>query len=309
MTMKPDLSVRFAGMGLQNPVMPAAGTFEPEETCVNLVQPQKLGAVVSKTITLKKRDGNDQPRILEVPGGLINRIGLQNPGVVSFAEEKISLFAEIGVPVIVSIAGESIDEFCEIALCLERRASALISALELNVSCPNVRDGTIFGTNTRLLLDLVRSLRMEIGIDFPLIVKLTPNVDNIARIAKVAEVAGANALSLINTVKASAYIPRGPHAGQWIDGGLSGPVIKPIALRMVREVAKVVDLPLIAMGGISNTEDALEFLRIKNVQAVAVGTSSFREPLTMTRIIEGIRKYLLEKKYASIAEFKKREQV
>lgn len=306
--MKIDLSVRFAGISLQNPVVNAAGTFEPEEACVNLYQAQKLGAVVSKTITLKERSGNDQPRTLEVPCGLINRIGLQNPGMVNFVEEKISLFTKIGVPLIVSIAGESIDEFCEIALYLEERASAFISALELNVSCPNVRDGTIFGTNTRLLIDLVRSIRMEI--DFPLIVKLTPNVDNIARIAKVAEVAGANTLSLINTVKASDYIPEDRiDGGQWIDGGLSGPVIKHIALRMVREVANVVDLPLIAMGGISDTEDALKFLRIKNVWAIAVGTASFREPLTMVRIVEGIKRYLAEKKYASIAEFKRKEQI
>jgi len=306
--MKTDLSVRFAGIYLKNPVMNAAGTFEPEESCVNLYQAQKLGAVVSKTITLKKRDGNEQPRILEVPGGLINRIGLQNPGVVNFVEEKISLFAKIGVPLIVSVAGQSIDEFCEIALYLEERASAFISALELNVSCPNVRDGTIFGTNTRLLIDLIRSLKMEVG--FPLIIKLTPNVDNIARIAKVAEVAGADALSLINTVKASDYIPKDRiDGGQWIDGGLSGPVIKHIALRMVREVAKAVDLPLIAMGGISNTEDALKFLRIKNVQCIAVGTATFREPRTMVKIIEGLGKYFEEKGYANWEEFRRKEQV
>ena len=306
--MKTDISVRFAGIWMQNPVIPAAGTFEPEKTCVNLVQPQKLGAVVPKTTTLKEKSGNDQPRILEVPGGLINRIGLQNSGVANFVEEKISLFTKIGVPLIVSIAGESIDEFCEIALYLEERAGAFISALELNVSCPNVRDGTIFGTNTRLLIDLIRSLKREIVL--PLIIKLTPNVDNVGRIAKVAEVAGANALSLINTVKASAYIPKDRiDGGQWIDGGLSGPVIKHIALRMVREVSKVVDLPLIAMGGISNSRDALEFLRIKNVQCISVGTASFRDPLTMVRIIEGIRDYLTEKKYSNIAEFKKKEQV
>jgi len=306
--MKTDLSVRFAGISLQNPVMNCAGTFEPESSCIDLMQADKLGAVVSKTVTLKERSGNDQPRILEVPGGLINRIGLQNPGVANFVEEKIFLFAKIGVPVIVSIAGESIDEFCQVASTLQEKRGEHICALEVNVSCPNVRDGTIFGTNTRLLIDLIRSLKMEVGL--PLIIKLTPNVDNIAGIAKVAEVAGANALSLINTVRASGYIPKDRiDGGQWIDGGLSGPVIKHIALRMVREVAKAVDLPLIAMGGISDTEDALEFLRIKNVMAVAVGTATFRDPLTMVGIVEGIKNYLDEKKYTSIAEFKRKEQV
>ncbi len=306
--MKTDLSVRFAGIWMQNPVMNAAGTFELNEASKELTKPHRLGAIVSKSINLAGKSGNPQPRLCEVAGGIINNIGLQNDGVINFVEEKIFEFVKIGVPLIVSFFGESIREYLKVAKILQEKAEAYIAGLEANVSCPNVRGGMIFGSNAKLLLKLVKAVKSEVRL--PLFVKLTPNVTDIGLMAKAAEDGGANAISLINTVRASDYIPKDRiDGGQWIDGGLSGPAIRHIALRMVREVAKVVDLPLIAMGGISDAEDALKFLRIKNVQAVAVGTASFPEPLARVRIIEGIRRYLAEKEYASIAEFKEKEKV
>lgn len=303
--MKPDLSVEIAGIRMKNPVMNAAGTFEPEENCISLVRPQKLGAVVSKTVTPLPRDGNPQPRIFEVESGMINRIGLQNPGVERFIEAKLPQFQEMGVPLIVNIAGESIGEFCQVAAILQKKAGDHICAFEANVSCPNVRDGLIFGSDPKLLFRLVESLKANTSL--PLIIKLTPNVTDIGIIARAAQDGGANAISLINTVKASAFILRGPHAGRWIEGGLSGPAIKHIALQKVREVSKTVELPLIAMGGICSTEDALDFLRIKNVQAVAVGTATFRDPMTMIKIVKGLTEYFKEKGYANLEELKVRE--
>jgi len=305
--MKVDLSTKIAGIWLKNPVMNAAGTFEPNEMSRNLIRPEKLGANVTKTITLNKRNGNDQPRIFEVRGGLINRIGLQNAGVENFVEDRIFMFVNHSTPIIVSIAGESIDEFCEVALILQKKASRLIAGLELNVSCPNVSDGTVFGSDPQLIYNLVRSLKLEI--DFPIIVKLTPNVTNICAIAKAVQDARADAISLINTIKAAAHIPNGPNTGQWIRGGLSGPAIKHVALEKALEVSRAVSLPLIAMGGISSVQDALDFLRVQNVKAVAVGTATFLQPDTMVKIIEGLRQYFKEKDYSSFDEFQAEEEV
>lgn len=303
--MKPNLSVEIAGMILGNPVMNCAGTFEPEEICKDLMHPERLGAVVSKTITFNKRDGNEQPRIFEVNDGIINRIGLQNPGVENFVKEKIFEFVKLGVPLIVSFGGESIKEYFKVATILQEEAGDFITALEANVSCPNVKDGMAFGCEPEFLYELVSKLKAEISL--PLIVKLTPNVTDIGLIAKAAQQGGVDAISLINTVRSRAYIHNGPDAGKWIEGGLSGPTIKPIALQKVYEVSKAISLPLIAMGGISNTQDALDFLRIENVWCVAVGTASFREPLTMIKIINGLNEYFVEKGYANWKEFRRKE--
>ena len=302
--MKPDLSVEIAGIRMQNPVMNAAGTFDPE-AYRDLVEADKLGAYVTKSITLNPREGNPQPRIYEVIGGIINCIGLQNVGVEKLIKEKLPAFRRLTIPIIVNIAGESVEEYAQTAIILEERAKEWIQGLEINVSCPNVKKGLIFGRDPDLLFELVRTLKLEV--DLSLIIKLTPNVD-ISLVAKAAVSAGADALSLINTVKAAAYIPRGLHTGQWIEGGLSGPAIKPIALMKVREVAKAVDVPIIAMGGISNTEDALEFFR-SGASAIAVGTATFRDPLTMQKIIDGLYQYMAEKNYANIAELKQKEGI
>lgn len=302
--MKPGLSVEIARIRLQNPVINAAGTFDPE--CYEgLIDVNKLGAYVQKSITLNPREGNLQPRTLEVSAGMINRIGLQNVGVIEFTEKKLPLFFKLTIPLIVSVAGESIENCLKTAIILEEKSRGMITALEINVSCPNIKDGLIFGSDANLLFNLISTLKSKITL--PLIVKLTPNVTDIGSMAKAAVSAGADILSLINTVKASAFIERGPHAGQWIEGGLSGICIKPIALYMVRQVSKVVDVPIIAMGGIYNTNDALEFLKIKNVWAIAVGTATFRDPLAMIKIIKGLSQYLIEKGYANLSEFKKKE--
>ncbi len=304
-----DLSVKIAGIIMQNPVMNAAGTLDIEPLGVkDLVQTDKLGAYVQKSITLKPREGNNQPRTYEVEGGMINRIGLQNVGVVAFIRNKlpvIHMSKPINVPLIVSVAGESVESYLWTSIILETKSRGMISALEINISCPNVENGMAFGTDPDLTYELVGNLKARIRL--PLIVKLTPNVENIGLIAEAAVAAGADALSLINTVKEKAFIERGPNAGQWIEGGLSGPVIKPTALAKVREVSKAVDIPIIAMGGICNTADALEFLRIKNVWAIAVGTATFIDPTTMVKIVEGLGEYFMEKGYANMREFNARE--
>lgn len=302
--MKSNLSVEMAGVKMQNPVMNAAGTLDLEPPGVKeLVQIEKMGAFLQKSITLRPREGNPQPRIYEVVGGVINRIGLQNVGVGDFVRSKLPIIhisKPINVPLIVSVAGESIQDYLWTSTILEAKSRERIAALEINVSCPNTGNGLIFGFDAELLWELVMTLKSRIGL--PLFVKLTPNVDNIGLMAEAAVSGGADALSLINTVRA-AYIER----GQWIEGGLSGPAIKPIALSMVRQVAKAVDVPIIAMGGICDVGDALDFLRIKNVWAVAVGTASFRDPLAIVKIVEGLNQYLKEKGYADIADFKEKE--
>lgn len=315
--MKPDLSVEIARIIMQNPVMNAAGTLDLEPPGVKeLVQIEKFGAFAQKSITLNPREGNPQPRIYETPAGMINRIGLQNVGVWKFVEEKLAIiyhFLPSRVPLIVSIAGESIEEYLEVALILEEKSSGRIDALEVNVSCPNVRDGLIFGSSPNLLFKLVKGLKSKVT-TLPLIVKLTPNVTDIGLIAEAAVSAGADVISLINTVKAKARIRgyweegklKGLHAGQWIEGGLSGPAIRPIALKKVEEVAKVVDIPIIGMGGICDVEDALDFFRI-GVSAIAVGTATFRDPTAIVKIIGDLEQYLQEKGYKNLAELKAKE--
>ena len=299
-----DLSVNIAGIRMRNPVMNAAGTYDPE--CYkDLIDVTKLGAYVQKSITLNPREGNPQPRSYEVVAGMINRIGLQNVGVEKFVKEKLPTLRTLTIPLIVSVAGESIEEYCQTSIFLEAKAKEWIDGLEINVSCPNVESGLIFGSDPDLLSKLVKALKSKITL--PLIVKLTPNVTDIGLVAKAAVSAGADALFLINTVRAAAFIDRGPNAGQWIEGGLSGPCIKPIALYMVRQVSKVVAVPIIAMGGIYNLEDALDFLRIKNVMAVAVGTASFRDPTAMVKIIDGLSEYLTEAGYVNLAKLKEKE--
>lgn len=303
--MKPDLSVKIGRIVLKNPVMNAAGTMEPNEACQELIKPDKLGAIVPKSINFAGKSGSPQPRLWEVAGGIINNIGLQNDGVINFVEEKIFEFVKIGVPLIVSFFGKNIREYLKVARILQEKAEAFIAGLEANVSCPNIHDGLIFGSNAKLLFKLVKAVKAEVSL--PLIVKLTPNVTDIGAMAKAAEDGGADILSLINTFKSRDRIPSGPNAGQWIVGGYSGFGIKPIALQKIFEVSEAVDLPLIGMGGILTVKDALDFLRIENVWAVGVGTATFRDPSKMVEIIAGLGKYLKEKGYKSIKEFKRAE--
>jgi len=304
--MIPDLSVEIAGIRMQNPVMHAAGPFELEPM-KDFIDLSKLGAYVQKSITRKPREGNPQPRIYEVAAGMINRIGLQNVGVEEFVESRLPIIYKLlpsDVSIIISVGGESIEDYLETSVILEEKSRRRIAALEINVSCPNVKDGLIFGSDCDLLFNLVSALKSKVTL--PLIIKLTPNVTDIGLIAKAAFSAGADALSLINTVRARAFIKSGPQAGQWIEGGLSGPAIKPIALKKIEEVVKVVDASVIGMGGICDIEDALDFFRA-GVSAIAVGTASFRDPTVIVKIIEGLEHYLIEKGYTNIAELKAKE--
>jgi dihydroorotate dehydrogenase (NAD+) catalytic subunit len=304
--MKPDLSVEIAGIRMKNPVMNASGTLDLiKHHEFGLMDISRLGAYVHKSIDYDGREGNDQPRLYEVASGIINRIGLQNPGVINFVEEILpQICAVIKVPLIVSIAGKSINDYIKTAVFLEEKASKRINGFEINISCPNVKDGMVFGTNPNLTFKLVSGLRSRVNL--PLIVKLTPNVTDIGKIALASEEAGADAVSLINTVKGRAYIRRGPHAGMWIEGGLSGPAIKPIALAKIADVLRVVKIPVIGMGGIFNTEDALDFFRL-GVSAIAIGTANFTYSDIIVKIIDGLNRYLKEKGYANLNEFKERE--
>ena len=293
----PNLAIDFAGISLRNPVMVASGTFGYGEEYAELVDLNRLGAIVTKTITLKPRLGNEPPRIVETASGILNSIGLQNVGVDAFISEKLPFLREYDVPLIVSIAGETSDEYVELAKTLRGEG---ISGLELNLSCPNIRYNRklMFAQDPKVTHRVVSRVRKATSL--PLIVKLSPNVTDIASIARICEEAGADGISLINTFLGMAIDveSREPVLRQ-ITGGLSGPAIKPIALRMVYEVHKVVKIPIIGMGGIMAAGDALEFI-IAGAKAVAIGTGNFVDPRTPIKVIDGIRAYLVKNKIRDI---------
>ncbi|MBA7467178.1 Dihydroorotate dehydrogenase B (NAD(+)), catalytic subunit [subsurface metagenome] len=293
----PNLAIELAGISLKNPVMVASGTFGYGEEYAQLVDLNRLGAIVTKTITLKPRLGNDPPRMVETASGVLNSIGLQNVGIDTFINEKLPFFKEYDVPLIVSIAGETTDEYVQLAKTLQGEK---ITGLELNLSCPNIKYDRklMFAQNPQATHQVVSRVRKAISL--PLMVKLSPNVTDIASIAKVCEEAGADGVSLINTFTGMAIDVenRKPKIGQ-ITGGLSGPAIKPIALRMVYEVHKAVKIPIIGMGGIMTAGDALEFI-IAGAKAVAIGTGNFVDPLTPIKVIDGIREYMVNNKIKDI---------
>jgi dihydroorotate dehydrogenase (NAD+) catalytic subunit len=284
-----DLKVDIGGLQLSNPVITASGTYGVGREYGELIDIKKLGAVCAKTITLKRMVGNRPPRLCETPAGMLNSIGLQNDGVEAFIAKDLPFLAGLGVPVIVSIAGNTVDDCAKLAKMVGPLPE--VDAVELNISCPNVKaGGALFGSSESLAAEVVAKTRLATS--KPLIVKLTPNVGDIAAIARACERAGADALSLINTVRGMAIDinTRRPRLGA-IVGGLSGPAIKPIAVRMVWEVAGETSLPIIGMGGIASAEDALEFI-IAGASAVAVGTANFVDPRAPLRVIEGIDSYL-----------------
>lgn len=293
----PNLAIKLAGISLKNPVMVASGTFGYGEEYAELVDLNRLGAIVAKTITLKPRLGNEPPRIVETASGILNSIGLQNVGIDAFINEKLPFFRKYDVPLIVSIAGETIDEYVQLAKTLGREK---IAALELNLSCPNIKykKKLMFAQDPQATHQVVSRVRKATSL--PLIVKLSPNVTDIASIAKVCEEAGANGVSLINTFTGMAIDveSREPILRQ-ITGGLSGPAIKPIALRMVYEVHKVVGIPIIGIGGIMTAGDALEFI-IAGANAIAIGTGNFVDPLTPIKVIDGIKEYMVKNKIKDI---------
>lgn len=284
---------------MKNPVMVASGTFGYGEEYKSFFDLKELGAIVAKSITLFPKAGNIPPRIYETPSGMLNAIGLQNVGLEKFISEKMPFLRSLGIPVIVSISGEEVDEYVELASELSNVDG--ISGIEVNISCPNVaKGGMMFGSDAAMTYELVKSVRSATNL--PLIVKLSPNVTSITNIASAAEHAGANILSLINTLLGMAVDihTRRPRLGN-ITGGLSGPAIRPIAIRMVWQVAKSVKLPLIGMGGIMNAQDALEFI-ITGASAVAIGTANFVNPISAKEIISGIEDFLIQNDLKSINE-------
>jgi len=274
---------------LSRPVVVASGTFGYGEEYLGLLDYSKIGAVVTKGITLQPREGNPPPRIVETPAGMLNSIGLQNPGVEGFIREKLPFFRRNKIPCIVNVAGSSVEENVEIARILDGEED--VAGIELNVSCPNVKKGGMaFGKSDVLLREVVSEVRK--ATTKTLITKLSPNVTDIVEMAKVAVQAGSDALSLINTIVGMAINieQRKPVLGG-ITGGLSGPAIKPIALRMVWEVCTNVGVPVIGMGGITSASDAVEFL-IAGATAVAVGTATFYHPDAAATISDGIIEYM-----------------
>jgi len=289
-----NLSIQIApthpkGLLLANPVMTASGTFSYGTEESHLFDIQKLGAFVCKGTTLEPREGNPQPRIVETASGMLNSIGWENIGVEALIREKAPVWAGWQVPVIVNIAGESVDDYAKMAGQLEGVAG--ISALEVNISCPNVKaGGAEFGANPDLAAEVTSAVRNATSL--PMLVKLTPNTLNIARVAMAVAEAGADALTLINTLKGMAIdiTKRRPMLGN-ITGGLSGPAIKPVALYAVYEVAGAVDIPIIGCGGITTASDALEFI-MAGASAIQVGTASFTNPRAPLDILEGIERFM-----------------
>ena len=294
-----NLSVNLGKLKLKNPVMTASGTFGYGAEYSEFVNLNNLGAVVVKGLSLKPMAGNPPPRIYETPCGMLNSIGLQNIGVEVFIKEKLSYLKQFDTKIIVNFFGDSIKEYVKTA---ERLSSVNgIHALEMNISCPNKQAGwSIFGTDPKVTFKVVSAVRKIT--DLTLIVKLSPNVTDIALMAKVAEDAGADAVSVINTLTGMAINAktRQPRLANII-GGLSGPAIKPIALRMVWESHKAVRIPIIGMGGIISAEDAIEFM-LAGASAVAVGTANFVNPKAAQDIIDGIKMFMVEERISDIKE-------
>ncbi len=285
-----NLSVEIApGLKLKNPVMTASGTFGNGLEYDGLVDVREFGAIVSKGTTLEPKEGNPQPRITETPYGVLNAIGLENIGVDALIRDVAPRWAELGVSAIVNIAGEMLGDYAEIASRLDGVPG--VSAIEVNISCPNVElGGMVFGTNPKLAAGLVRLVKERTTL--PVLVKLTPNVTDIVELAMEVEDAGADALTVINTLKGIAIDAhtRRPILGN-ISGGLSGPAIKPVALYAVYEVTRAVEIPVVGCGGIATGEDAVEFL-LAGARAVQVGTAAMKDPAAPLAVIEGIRGYL-----------------
>jgi len=284
---------------LDNPVMTASGTFGYGTEYSKIIDIQKLGAIVCKGTTFRPRKGNLQPRLVETVGGLLNSVGLENIGVDAVIRDKAPIWASWRVPVIVNIAGETIDEYVSAVAKLEGIPG--VSGIELNISCPNISAAGIeFGVNPKLAAEV--TLAVKAVTSLPVMVKLSPNVTDIKEIALAVESAGADAISLINTVKGIAIdiSKRKPCLGN-ITGGLSGPAIKPIALYMVYEVAKVVHIPLIGCGGISCAADALEFIMC-GASAVQVGSANLTNPRASLNILEGIKHFMSDKGIHNLAE-------
>ena len=297
--MKPDLSINLASIRMKNPVMTASGTFGYGPEYADLVDLNKLGAIVVKGICLKPTFGNATPRTFETASGLINAIGLPGPGVDGFVKKYMPFLRQYEVPVIVNIWGKTIEEYAEVA----ERFDAVdgVAGLEVNLSCPNIKEGSaVFAANLDLFRRCLDAVRVKTK--KPLIPKLAPNVSDIAVFAKAAEDCGSDAISLINSFPALAVDieTRKPRIAN-VTGGLTGPAIKPIAVRLVWQAAQAVKIPVVGMGGIYSAADAMEFFLV-GASAVAVGTASFTNPDSAVNVIAGIEKYLAKHKHKNIGE-------
>ena len=294
-----DMQVHIGSLVLKNPVLAASGTFGYGDECIELVDVNGLGGIVTKSLSMKPRDGNPPTRIVETTGGMLNSIGLANIGAGRFIAEKLPYLRTLSTAVVANIAASTIDEYCAVLSLLE--AESGIGAYEINVSCPNVKEGGLsFGTNVAMTAEITRRLRPLTK--KPLILKLTPNVTHVAEFARAVEAEGADAVSLINTVVGMAVDAkkRKPKLST-VTGGLSGPAIKPIALAKVYEVSQVVKIPIIGIGGIRTAEDAIEFLLV-GATAVQVGTANFIDPATGLTVGAGMARWCEDQRVSRVAD-------
>ncbi len=293
-----NLSVNIGNIKFHNPVTVASGTFGHGERYYNLEEVKKLGAIIPKTVTLHAQEGNPPPRIIETPSGMLNAIGIENPGADGFIEKKLPFFRKIGIPVIVSILGHNDDQFR--ILTEKFNAASGIAALELNLSCPNLGHKTLVAQDpqaTERVVGLVKKISK-----YPVIAKLSPNVTDISAIASAAESAGADAVSLINTFTAMVIdVKKRKSILGNFTGGLSGPAIRPVAVYMVHQVAQKVKIPVIAMGGIASADDALQFI-MAGATMVAVGTYNFVSPRAPLEVLNGIVSFMKDNKISNIKE-------
>ena len=295
-----DLRVKIADIEFKNPLIAASGTYGFGKEYDEYYDISKIGGVSTKGLTLKPKDGNEGIRLFETPSGLMNSIGLENPGIQAFIDNELDFLLSKDLITLVNIGGNNIEDYLEAVRLISKTEAQMI---ELNISCPNVKSGGMaFGIKTCVAKDVVRKVRD--ATDKPLIVKLSPNANDIVEMAKACEEVGADALSLVNTFNAMAIdIDRRKTVFNNKTAGLSGPAIKPIALRMTYEVAKAVNIPVIGMGGISNYRDAIEFI-MAGASAVQVGTMNFTEPMIMANIAEDLEKYMNDNKIESFEEIR-----
>lgn len=294
-----DLSIDLNGLSLKNPVMTASGTFGYGEEFMDFYDISRLGGVIVKGTTLHHREGNPYPRMAETARGMLNAVGLQNKGVHYFAKEIYPRIIDFETNILVNVSGSTIDDYVETAAAIQKLDN--IPGIELNISCPNVKEGGMaFGTSCPSAVAVVEAVRKVYNKH--LMVKLSPNVTNIAEIALAVEQAGADSLSLINTLLGMAIDAETKRPLlSTITGGLSGPAIKPVALRMVWQVAQVVKIPIVGMGGIMNAADAIEFM-LAGASAVQIGTANFVDPMVGSKVIDGIKEYLERKEMNSAKE-------
>lgn len=294
-----NLAVQLPGLTLKNPVMPASGCFGFGKEYSEFYDLNTLGAIIVKAATGEARYGNPTPRVAETSSGMLNAIGLQNPGVEKIITDELPFLRSFDTPVIANVAGSTVDEYVHVATTLNK--SQDIAALELNISCPNVKEGGVqFGTNPELAKEV--TYKVKEASNFPVYVKLSPNVSNITTMAKAVVDVGADGLSMINTLTGMQINlkKRAPIIANKT-GGLSGPAIKPIAIRMIYEVRQALDVPIIGMGGITTAEDVVEFL-LAGANAVAVGTANFQNPYACPEIIEQLPQVLSEYGFSSVAD-------